>query len=128
VPYQSKPAYALALFVVVNFLTEFNTRRFYVWDYDADTRTMAYYIAEHRPQRPDSQPVRVGGSFVFGPAIYFYGMKNNWTWMEVRRTPQPEVGCDFCLLQKHERGYLETLGLKEVYRGPVSDSTLAVPK
>ena len=55
-------------------------------------------------------------------------MKNNWTWMEVRRTPQPEAGCDSCLFGKYERGYLETLGLKEVYRGPVSDSTLAVPR
>ncbi len=121
------PAIALGSILVVNFLTEINTRKFYVWEYDADTRTMAEYIAQHRPQRSESQPVRVGGSWVFEPAMFFYGSKNNWTWMELRRTPQPEAGCDFCLLLKQDRGYVEKLGLKEVYRGPVSDSSLAVP-
>ena len=121
------PAIALTAIFVVNFLTEINTRKFYVWEYDADTRSMTDYIAAHRPQRPDSQPVRVGGSWVFEPAIFYYGTKNNWTWMEVRRTPQPEAGCDFCVLKKEDRGFVQSLGLKEVYRGPVSDSTLAVP-
>ncbi|HEV8145569.1 MAG TPA: hypothetical protein VGP79_04280 [Bryobacteraceae bacterium] len=121
------PAAALTAIFIVNFLTEINTRKFYVWEYDADTRSMVDYIAAHRPQRPDSQPVRVGGSWVFEPAIFYYGTKNNWTWMEVRRTPQPEAGCDFCLLRREDRGYVQLLGLKEVYRGPVSDSTLAIP-
>lgn len=40
--------YVLGGLFVLLFAAEFNTRKFYVWDYDADTRTMGEYIAAHR--------------------------------------------------------------------------------
>jgi hypothetical protein len=119
---------AMAGLLIAIFISEFNMRKFLVWEYDADTRTMAEYIAAHRPQRADSEPVRVGGSWVFEPALFFYATKHQWTWMELRRTPQPEAGCEFCLLSDQDRPYIEKLGLREVYRGPVSGSVLAVPR
>jgi len=119
---------AMAGLLIAIFISEFNMRKFLVWEYDADTRTMAEYIAAYRPQRPDSEPVRVGGSWVFEPVLFFYATKHQWTWMELRRTPQPEAGCEFCLLSTEDRSYVEKLGLREVYRGEASGSVLAVPR
>jgi hypothetical protein len=112
----------LALLFVAQFLTEFNVKKFWVWDYDADTRTMGEYIASHR----GSGSVRVGGSWQLSESLGFYLFQNGWDWMEINRRP-PQPGEDFYTLIPQDREALGRLGLKEIFRGPVSGSILAVP-
>jgi Dolichyl-phosphate-mannose-protein mannosyltransferase len=108
---------------VVQFLTEFNTRKFWVWDYDADTRAIGEYIAAHK----SSANVRVGGSWQLSQSLGFYLFQNRWEWMEIHRQP-PQPGEDFYTLIPSDADVINKLGLKEVFRGPVSGSILAVPK
>ena len=106
----------------VLFATEFNTRKFLVWDYDAETRTMGEYIAAHR--NPSASVVRVGGSWQLQESLQFYGYKNQWTWMELTNRPAP--GMDFyALIPQDEAAAAQSLALKTLYTGPVSGSILA---
>jgi hypothetical protein len=76
----SFPAYALATALVVLFVLQFDTRKFVVWEYDADTHQLTQEIARHRTQ--NATTVHVGGSWQLEPSLNFYRAKNNWTWME----------------------------------------------
>jgi hypothetical protein len=115
-------ACGLTILFVAQFLTEFNVKKFWVWDYDADTRAMGEYIASHR----GSGNVRVGGSWQLSESLGFYLFQNRWDWMEINRRP-PQPGDDFYTLIPQDEQALQTLGLKEVFRGPVSGSILAIP-
>lgn len=116
------PAFALAGLFVLLFATEFNTRKFLVWDYDADTRTIAEYIAAHRD--PAAPVVHVGGSWQLQESLAFYGFMNQWTWLELTNKPAP--GMDYyALIPQDQAAVMSELGLKELYRGPVSDTVLS---
>jgi len=115
-------ACGLALLFAAQFVTEFNVKKFWVWDYDADTRAMGEYIASHR----GSGNVRVGGSWQLSESLGFYLFQNDWDWMEINRRP-PQAGDDFYTLIPQDLQSVQKLGLKEVFRGPVSGSILAVP-
>ena len=120
----AKAVYALSAILLAQFVLAFNTRLFWVWEYDADTRDMSEYIAAHR--NPVADTVRVGGSWQLSEAMAYYMVKNNWQWMAVERRP-PELGDDYYLIAPQDVGLLGQMGLKAVYRGPVSGSMLAVP-
>jgi 4-amino-4-deoxy-L-arabinose transferase-like glycosyltransferase len=114
--------YVLGGLFVLLFAAEFNTRKFYVWDYDADTRTIGEYIAAHRD--PSAAVTRVGGSWQLQESLQFYGYKNQWTWMELTNRPAP--GMDYYALIPQDRAVATgSLGLKTLYRGAVSQSVLA---
>lgn len=114
--------YALGLIFVLQFATEFNTRKFLVWDYDADTRAIGQYIAAHRDTH--APVTRVGGSWQLQESLQFYGYQNQWTWMELTNRPAP--GMDFyALIPQDQAAVMQSLGLKEIYRGAISGSTLA---
>ena len=119
-------AYIVGVVLVVHFATEFNTRKFLVWEYDADTRSIADYVAAHRP--PDQEIVRVGGSWQLQQSLRFYAVARNWTWIELRNA-KPFAGCDYYALAPWDRTPVEEeLSLREIYRGPVSGSALAKPQ
>ncbi len=116
------PVYVLGCLFVLQFATEFNTREFWVWEYDADTRSIGEYIAAHRD--PNASIVRVGGSWQLQESLQFYGHKNQWTWMELTNRPAP--GMDFyALIPQDQAAATASLGLKALYRGPVSGSIVA---
>src|SRR5262249_55015560 len=114
------PALVVGIAFIAQFATEFNTRKFYVWEYDADTRTIAQTIADRRDK--SAATVRVGSSWVLSDALYFYASKNSWTWFEL--TNRPTAGFDFNALPPQERDQERTLGVVKIYEGPVSHSVL----
>ena len=119
-------AYILAVIFVLQYATEFNTRKFLVWEYDADTRAIADRLATDRSQ--NAAVTRIGGSWQLQPVLRFYTYVRNWTWAELTEGP-PAAGLDYYALLAWERDTVEgNLGLKEIYRGPVSGSVLAKPK
>jgi uncharacterized membrane protein len=121
-PRASFTLYVAASLGAVYFAGEFNTRKFLVWEYDADTRTMGQYMAGHR----GSKAVRVGGSWQLAESLSYYLFRNQWDWMEIESRP-PEPGYDYYALIPQDAGVVQALGLKEVFRGPGSGSILAVP-
>jgi hypothetical protein len=118
----SLAAYALAIILVLHFATEFNTHKFLVWEYDADSRPLADYIAAHRPKNVDV--VRVGGSWQLQESLMFYATLRNWTWVELRKET-PVAGLEYYAFVPWERNVEQKLGLTEVYTGRVSGSVLA---
>ena len=119
-------AYTVGVLILVNFVAEFNTRKFLVWEYDADTRLIGEYVAAHRPQ--GQEIVRVGGSWQLQESLMYYAVVRNWTWIELRKD-QPTSGVDYYALTPWDRPTVEReFGLKEIYRGPVSGSALATPQ
>jgi len=117
-------AYALAIVLVLHFATEFNIRKFLVWEYDADSRPLADYIAAHRPK--NLEVVRVGGSWQLQESLKFYATLQNWTWAELR-SEAPVAGLEYYAFLPWERNLEQPLGLTEVYSGRVSGSVLAQP-
>lgn len=116
------PVYALGCLFALQFASEFNIRKFWVWEYDADTRTIGDYIAAHRD--PAEPVTRVGASWQLQESLQFYGYKNQWTWMELTNRPAP--GMDFyALIPQDQAAAISNLELKTLYRGPVSGSILA---
>jgi len=122
--YASIVSYALGLAVVAQFATEFNTRKFLLWEYDADTRSIAQAISSHRDT--NTPVVHAGASWQLSEALYFYASKYGWSWLEITNKPSP--GLDFYALVMEDRGLEPGLGISEIYEGPVSHSVLAVPK
>jgi hypothetical protein len=119
-------AYIVGVLLVVHFATELNTRKFLVWEYDADTRHIADYLAGHRPQ--NQEIVRVGGSWQLQQSLRFYAALRNWTWIELRNE-EPAAGLDYYALTPWDRRRVElNLRLNEVYHGSVSGSALAKPQ
>ncbi|MBV8841825.1 MAG: hypothetical protein JO307_03345 [Bryobacterales bacterium] len=110
--------------LILCFVTEFNVRKFWVWEYDADTRTIANYIAGHRD--PTANTVQVGGSWQLTESMYYYLIRNRWEWMQIERRP-PEPGYSSYALLPQDESAIKAFGLKVVYVGPVSGSILAVP-
>jgi hypothetical protein len=117
-------AYTLCIVLVLHFATEFNTRKFLVWEYDADSRPLADYIASHRPK--NVEVVRVGGSWQLQESLKFYATLQNWTWAELR-SEAPVAGLEYYAFLPWERNLEQQLGLTEVYKGGVSGSALAQP-
>jgi hypothetical protein len=123
--YASIGAFILGGVFIVQFLTEFNTRKFLLWEYDADTRAIAQSIADHRDK--NAAVVHAGGSWVLDDALYFYAFKNGWAWLEITNA-RPSPGLDFYALVVEDRAMEPALGVTEIYVGPVSQSVLAVAK
>jgi hypothetical protein len=119
--------YVIAVLLAVFFVSEFNTRKFLVWEYDADTREMGDYLAAHRQQNP--AVVRVGGSWQLQESLLYYATVRNWAWLELHREDPIPAGQDMYVLTPWDRAPTEQrLNLKELYRGPVSGSALSKPQ
>jgi hypothetical protein len=119
-------AYALAVAFAFQYVMQFNTRKFLVWEYDADTRRIVDRISRSvLKKQPDS--VRVSSSWQLEPSLNFYRDKYRLAWMRpVARAPVAPGG-DYYVLLDQDRGAVNTLGLQVVYEGEISGTILAVP-
>jgi hypothetical protein len=119
-------AAVLASQLVVLFHSPFDTRKFLVWDYDADTREIAGRIAGVAKERKPGS-VKVAASWQLEPSLNFYRETSHWDWLQpVDRAPIA-AGSDFYALIRADRAFVGSLGLRTLYQGPVSGSVLAVP-
>jgi hypothetical protein len=116
-------AYALAAVLVVVFVLQFDTRKFVVWEYDADTRQLTQEIAKRRASNVTA--VHVGGSWQLEPSLNFYRVKNNWTWMEPVNRQVANAPADFYALIPQDREAIRKQGLTQLWEGPVSHTVLA---
>jgi len=118
-----------AAIVLLSFAAEFaaqwNMKSFLVWRYDADTKHI-FQKLESTPK--PSGPIRLGVSWVFEPALNYYREIRNANWM----TPVERDGFSgtrhFYVVSAEDQPNAPWPQLKQIYRGPVSGTVLAVPR
>jgi hypothetical protein len=119
-------AYLLAVVLVVQYAAQFNTRKFLVWEYDADTRLILDRISQLVANKQTSS-VRVGGSWQLEPSLNFYREVNHIAWMQPVERASIKPGYDYYVILSQDRGGIGKLGVKPVYQGAISGTILAVP-
>ncbi|MGA2117251.1 MAG: hypothetical protein ABSH56_21125 [Bryobacteraceae bacterium] len=119
-------AAAISILVVAQFLLEFNTRKFAVWAYDADTHAILAALGKAVPnKRPGS--VRIANSWQLEPSLNFYAMKDNLTWLQPITRDPVGPGADYYILTAADRASAGSLNLRTIFTGLNSGTILAVP-
>jgi hypothetical protein len=115
--------------VLVSFAAEFaaqwNVNSFQVWRYDADTKRI-FEVLEAAPK--PSNPIRLGVSWQLEPALNYYRETRKATWM----VPVERDGLDgvrqFYAVIAQDQGTPPWPKLKQIYKGPISGTALAIPR
>ena len=118
--------YALSITLLIVFAGQWNVRKFFVWEYDADTKEIARQIAASAIEKR-STSVRISNSWPLEPSLNFYREINNWTWMQpVTRAPLAP-GFEYYVIVDDDRSAIEALRLKLLFKGKASQTVLAAP-
>jgi len=118
--------YGFGLALVLQFASQFTVRSFLTWQYCADVRQIVDRLAQTITKRqPDS--VTVGASWQLEPSLNFYLDKEQLTWMRPVERGSLTPGADVYVIMPWDRSTIRSLGLKPVYRWPLSGAILAVP-
>jgi hypothetical protein len=108
--------------LVIAFALQIQLSSFRVWRYDADTERI-FSLIEKRSS--GNGPIRLGVSWVLEPALNFYRVTHAANWLEPVRRDGFDGDRQYYLVTEEDRGEMTRLGLKEIYRGPVSGTVLA---
>ncbi len=119
-------AWTISALLAGQFLLEFDTRKFALWDYDADTPAILRELAKAAPDRR-ANSVRVANSWQLEPALNFYAARYQLTWLQPITRAAIATGADYYILMGADREAIESLHLKPVYVGPSSGTILAAP-
>ncbi len=117
-------AILLASFAV-EFAAQWNTKSFLVWRYDADTKRI-FEAIEAAPK--PTVPVRLGVSWTLEPALNYYREVRKAGWMVPVERDGVGGSRQFYAATPEDQGALLWRGLKQIYKGPVSGTALAVPQ
>ncbi len=115
----------LLAFCAVEFALQWNTKSFLVWRFDADTKRI-FEAIETAPKPPGQ--VRLGVSWVLEPALNYYRVVRNATWMMQVERDGVGGARQFYAATPEDQGTPVWNSLRPIYRGPVSGTALAVPK
>jgi hypothetical protein len=118
---------ALAAIVLALFIAEFDTRKFIIWEYDADTQQLAQRLAA-AVASSGAHSASVALSWQLEPSLNFYRDKGNWTWTEPFERKPIGTGADYYALIPQNQAVIEPFRLSVTYKGPVSGTVLAVPR
>jgi hypothetical protein len=113
---------------ILLFLRGFTTSYYYQWRYDAGTQRIFQLLREDN-RFSAGNPMRVGVTWMLDFSFNFYRHMYQADWMEkVMRTPPPEAGgYDYYVLLPENDEPTRKLGLRVIYRDPISGQELAVP-
>jgi hypothetical protein len=121
-----------ATMVTIGFASQFNTRFFYIWRYDADTAAILEAIKKDRGDRIG--PVRLGISWPLEPAINFYRVVNGYAWLVPVDRSGPFGDYDYYVvappmkdLRIDDDKVLLERKLRILFRGPTSRTIVAAP-
>jgi len=121
--------------VLVAFVCQWNTRFFYVWRYDADTKAMLR-VLERRVRHPIEPrvPVRLGITWLLEPSINYYRIVRASAWMSEVGLSGPNGAYDYYAiaptmkdLTLGDPDVMKERSLVPIYQGPVSGTVLAIP-
>jgi hypothetical protein len=117
---------AVAL-VLVSFALEFaaqwNVNSFWVWRYDADTKRV-FEAMEKTPKAAGQ--IRLGVSWVFEPALNYYREVRNATWLAPVLRDGFDGARQFYVVSSMDQSLPALRKLRPIYRGPVSNTLLAI--
>jgi hypothetical protein len=109
----------------VEFAAQWNVNSFWVWRYDADTKRI-FEALEAAPKPVN--PIRLGVSWLFEPALNYYREVRNASWL----TPVQRDGFDgtrqFYVLSPEDQRAATLPARKQIFKGPISGSVLAIPE
>ncbi len=110
------------------FLGGFTTSDYYEWRYDAGTKRIFQLLEQQHPF-DRAKPVRLGVDWKLDFSFNFYREMYHADWLaKVLRTPPPEAGgYDYYVVFPEELESMRNLGLRVIYRDPVSSEILAAP-
>jgi uncharacterized membrane protein len=113
---------------ILLFLRGFTTSYYYEWRYDAGTKRI-FHLLEGHGQFSSSRQMRVGVDWKLDLSLNFYRHMYQADWMaKVERDPPPEAGgFDYYVLLPGDEEVIKKLGLRVLYRDPISEQELAVP-
>ena len=119
-------AWTISALLVGQFLLSFETRKFALWEYDADTPAILHELARVVPgKRPGS--VRIANTWQLEPALNFYAAQLRLTWLQPITRDSITSGADYYILAQMDRQSIDDLHLQVIYTGPNSGTMLAVP-
>jgi hypothetical protein len=109
------------VFILV-FAMQMPLKSFRVWRYDADTERIFSQIEK---RGNGGGPIRLGASWQLEPALNFYRVTRNASWLEPVLRDGFNGDRQMYVFIPADVGEMGRLGVKEVYRGAVSGSVLA---
>jgi hypothetical protein len=113
---------------ILLFLDGFTTSYYYQWRYDAGTRRI-FQLLQQRDQLRDHRQMKLGVVWMLDFSFNFYRHMYQADWLaKVERDPPPEAGgFDYYVLLPEDAEVTGKLGLRVIYRDPVSGQELALP-
>jgi len=123
-------ATATAALAVLAFITQWNTRYFYVWRFDADTQPILKMLEERA--RGFDKPLRLGISWPLEPSLNFYRVTRGYRWMAPVDRRGPNGDYDYYVVTPPMKDLklddnAALAGKVRIYEGPVSHTILAAP-
>lgn len=115
----------LLLSSTLEFAAQWNVKSFLVWRYDADTKRI-FQVLEAAAKPPGQ--IRLGVSWVFEPALNYYREVRNAAWMAPVERDGFNGVRQFYVVSVADQPNAPWSQLKQIYRGPVSGSVVAIPK
>ncbi len=120
----------MAIILIACYAIQFDTRRFSVWSYDADTNRIAERLsqiaeAQIAAENAPTKPVTIVNSWQLEPALNFYRETRHYDQLPpfTRRAIGP--GFDVYVLTQQDRAQVENLGLTIIYTGSISQTVIA---
>jgi hypothetical protein len=120
---------AVLLSFAVEFAAQWNVKSFWVWRYDADSKRIFDQLeAAPKPANLAPEQIRLGASWIYDPSLNYYRVTRRIVWM----APLVRDGFDgpreYYVVSPQDQSLATLPKMKEVYRGPVSGTLLAVPR
>jgi hypothetical protein len=112
---------------ILLFLRGFTTSYYYEWRYDAGTKRI-FHLLEGHNQFSGSKQMRLGVDWKLELSFNFYRQMYRAAWLaRVTRDPPEAGGFDYYVLLPEDEEATRKLGLRVIYRDPISEQELAVP-
>jgi hypothetical protein len=117
---------AISVLLAVQFALEFDTRKFAVWEHDADTHTILAELAKVVPDKRAGS-VRIANSWQLEPSLNFYATKDKLGWLQPISRAPVAPGADYYILISADSGAAGNLHLRTLYAGPNSGTIREAP-
>ena len=112
----------VALCCLLQFALLFRVDRYGAWTSDAGARRMVEAL---RAREKGARPVRVTGSWQLEPALNFYRRTLGLNWLAPVERGAVNAPGDYRAFTAEDAAAVDRLGLRVVYRDPVSGAVLA---
>ncbi|HLK67714.1 MAG TPA: glycosyltransferase family 39 protein [Bryobacteraceae bacterium] len=119
-PVPSRLCAVIGAVIACQYLLQPNTSRFYIWTFDADTKSVVDFLDAGHPVS-----ARLGTSWPLDPALNYYRDRRKITWFAPLTRTGPDGQFDYYLLMEADQDRVVRNQLKVLYRGPISGTVVA---